>query len=46
MTSRVALVAALAFALTACGSGDAAEEAGDAAAEAVAAESPAPELSG
>jgi cytochrome c len=34
MTSRVAIVAALAFALAACGSGDAAEEAGDAAAEA------------
>jgi cytochrome c len=44
MTSRVALVAALAFALSACGSGDAAEEAGDAAADAVA-EAPAPEMS-
>jgi cytochrome c len=46
MTSRVALVAALAFTLTACGSGDAAEEAGDAAAEAVATGAPAPEMSG
>ena len=46
MTSRVALVAALVFTLTACGSGDAAEEAGDAAAEAVATGAPAPELSG
>ncbi|MGV3555517.1 MAG: c-type cytochrome [Croceibacterium sp.] len=38
MTSRLAVAAALAFALAACGSDDAAEEAGDAAAEAVAAE--------
>jgi cytochrome c2 len=36
MTSRVALVTVLAFTLAACGSGDAAEEAGDAAAETVA----------
>lgn len=41
MTSRLAFAAALAFALTACGSDDAAEEAGDAAAEAIAA-TPAP----
>lgn len=45
MTSRVALAAALAFALSACGSGDAAEEAGDAAADTVAAEAPAPAVS-
>lgn len=38
MTSRVALVAVLAFALAACGSDEAADDAGDAAAEAVAAE--------
>jgi len=42
MTSRLALAAALAFALAACGSDDAAEQAGDAAVEAVETAAPGP----